>query len=342
MRTLEDQLRAYGRELEQLSAVYSLRTSFFVDGDVEVIDPMPPDARRPWIRRILFGVSALGIGAASVFGLAHVGQQAAAGPRFAEVVRTTPDTHYVLGYLPPGFSEFRVDESVSVAAGRAVVVGQVKSGRVTKSILAMVNSNDNKGQKGYSENFFTTENVGGQIVRTRRNTFDGVELVMFQVPALKGCDPTFSGFGQSFEESLRSAEQFSCVDGSLVVRPTDGNELLYDGADATLTDPSLVVSRGASGTVTLLAGRTSLPNPILESMTYASASTVWTLGHRSIHTWERSDSMSTQTWFESFTWQEADDITLTLGFENPIPRDEVAKMIESVRRVEPAEWAALT
>jgi hypothetical protein len=339
MRTLDDQLRAYGRDLDQLSDAYERRAAAFVDGDVEVVDPMRHNARRPRIRRILFGASALGIGAASVFGLTHVGQQAAAGPRFAEVVSTTPDTHYVLGYLPPEFSALRVDETVSVAAGRAVVVGQVKSGRVTRSILAMVNSN---AQKGHSENFFTTENVGGQIVRTWRNKIDGAEVVMFQIPALKGCDPMFNGFGQSFEESLRSAEQFSCVDGSLVVRPTDGNELLYDGADATLTDPSLVVSRGASGTVTLFAGRTSLPTPILESMTYASAPTVWKLGHRSIHTWERSDPTSTQPWSESFTWQEADDITLTLGFENPIPRDEVAKMIESVRRVEPAEWAALT
>jgi hypothetical protein len=329
--TLEDQLRAYGGELERRSDDFDLRT----ESTGQVVDLATPEALRPGRRRrFLVGVSALAIGVGSVVGLSSTGQQAAAGPRFAEVAMTTPDTHYVLDYLPPGFEKQHVQASVRVSAGRMIVVGQVKDGKVARSIMA--NVTDLEIPRGMS-----TENVSGQTVRTMRHKLDGSEVVLFQLPAFDDCHVLFNGFRQSFEETLKDTEQYSCVNGSLSVRPSEGNELLYDGVGGQPTEPSMVAAKGKPYRyVSLFAARVSVPAPILESMTYDAQPGEWKLGNRSIHIWETGTAPGSYT-DRSYGWQESPDITLNLSVDGEFSRAEVAKMIESVRRIEPSEWAAL-
>jgi hypothetical protein len=336
MTTLEDQLRAYGRELDQLSDTHETAGSF-VEREAEVIGLVTPDVPRPRRRRrFLVGVSALGIGAVSVFGLHSAGQQAASGPRFAEVAMATPDTHFVLGYVPTGFLPAKVSDASEIVEGRSIVVGQVKNGKVSRSTSASVLD------RPIIQGGFTVENVKGRVVRTQRSKFDGVEQVSFQLPEMRGCEVTFFGFGQTFEETLSAADQFSCVDGAVVVRPSRGNELLYDGKGGGPSEPSTISYESSGGGVSLVrlfAARTRLPSPILESMTYDAAPTAWKVGDRKVHVWESPETPAGPQ--KSFVWQEREDITVNLEVEGNLSRDEVGKMIESVRRVEPAEWAAL-
>jgi signal peptidase I len=254
-------------------------------------------------------------------------------PRFAPVLARSVN-HYAPSYLPPGVTlvEIGHEKVISPRRGidRLIVLGRVVNARVVDAILV--------GQSADPKDLYTDD----PAVDVENQQIDGVQVrvesskrAVSIIASLPGCGAVaLVSPGQDREAVVRQLSNLACHERTLVVNKLDGLELLFDGP--YLRDSSESFRLGFTGGITFRQTIASLPGPVfdvvLDIVNQIDNEMLPTqdIGGRSVRLIDSAN----------YRWSE-DDLIMSVATGGDVSKEEITKMIASIRKLSASEWASL-
>jgi hypothetical protein len=350
MKTIEDQLRAYGSQLTSIADEHeavterSPKNSGGVDYALASPDPVKPK-RNKWIPFAPIAAAAAAIMAlvsSHIFGHTTANAQKV---RFSALAAKPGAQRVVIDELPQGFAFDNVTEiPTNQTFSNLLIIGESGPTEMIESVVTASQSKEDMYADGSSQlnGSIQLKNYVGKTVRVitehdpKKN--DRITQITMIAP-LEGCGFAYLYNGPNPSEEVLADQlaKLKCSNGRLTGTAPAGQEVLYNGPMGSYQGPLPMTSYtdGKNHVVSIEAVAATFPEQLREIIERLSpeltAVDTQRISGREVSVRELPGVGINYAWVD-------DDVQYALTADRTVSIDDVAKIIRSVRSAADDEW----